>query len=173
MVGGTGGHRMTYLSGNLNRLLAVLAAAVFLSACTVEEGFFRPVREEPEEPSGINVTELLNGGLNQGARLPVNQFIWQASLDTVDVLPLAAVDPFSGVIATDWGSANASTQERYRLNVFVTSVELTVDSLRVAAFRQEFRAGRWVDAPLDPEVARSVEDAILLRARQLRIAENG
>jgi hypothetical protein len=159
----------------LRTAFLLLVIGVVLAACSNEEGFFRPVREEDEAPGGINITRLLAGetqAITQSS-LPVNTYIWSAALETVDVLPVASADPFTGVIATDWGSSNASTRERFRVSVFVTSMELAVDSLRVSAFRQTNAGGQWVDAPIDPEIARQIEDAILLRARELRIAEQG
>ncbi|MEL7214382.1 MAG: DUF3576 domain-containing protein [Pseudomonadota bacterium] len=164
----------------LTKYKAVLLSSVIvftLTACN-ENGEFE-LREPEEQPdtSGRLFDSLINRGADGtltgsgGAGLPINEYLWQASLDTVDVLPLETIDPFTGVIATDWGSANGSEQERFRMTVFVTSQELRVDALRVAVFRQVAQGSRWVDAPASPEFVREVEDVILLRARELRIAD--
>lgn len=157
----------------------VLSAAglliLFLSACSGDGDFIQPLPDENDEgPRGINITRLLSGEQRAATEssLPVNSYIWRATLDTVDVLPIVSADPFTGVIATDWGSSNAATRERFRVTIMITSMELAVDSLRVTAFRQIRSGAVWQDAPIDPEVIRQIEDTILLRARELRIAEN-
>jgi hypothetical protein len=95
----------------------------------------------------------------------VNRYIWRAALDTLSFLPLQAVDPFSGVIVTDWGQV-AGGGAPYRVTVYVTEPALDARALKVAAFRQQ--GGRAV--PVAESDNRRLEDAILTRARQLRIA---
>ena len=36
--------------------------------------------------------------------IPINPFLWRASLEVVDFMPLASADPFGGIIITDWYS---------------------------------------------------------------------
>lgn len=96
--------------------------------------------------------------------LNVNKYLWVASLDILSFLPVEAVDPFSGVISTGWGRA-AGASQAYRATVYVTGPALDARSLRVAVFRQ---SGGGAVAVGDP-VAEQIEDAILTRARQLRV----
>lgn len=108
---------------------------------------------------------------NQG-QLPVNKYLWQASLDTLSFLPLASSDPFTGVIATDWGTTPQTPTERVKVTAFITSSALSAASLKVAVYREVRNAdGVWVPAPVSAETPRKLEDAILTRARQIRIAE--
>ena len=95
----------------------------------------------------------------------VNKHLWAASLDTLSFLPVEATDPFSGVIVTGWGRVNGASPV-YRATVYITGAALDARSLKVAMFR---RSGSG-SVPVTDEVARQVEDAILTRARQLRIA---
>jgi hypothetical protein len=104
----------------------------------------------------------------------VNFFLWRASLDTISFMPLASADPFGGVIITDWYSDPKAPQERFKLTVYILSRDLRADGLRVALFRQEVDAmGSWHDTPVDPAVAVQLEDTILTRARQMRMASSG
>jgi hypothetical protein len=104
----------------------------------------------------------------------VNKHIWLASLDTLSFLPIASTDPFTGVIATDWGGATDAQTERFRVTAFVTDTALSPESLRVAVFREvRGDGGAWVTAPVAQETPRQIEDSILVRARQLRIEEAG
>lgn len=119
-----------------------------------------------------SASTLLGGGEEGGGRLPVNKYLWQAALDTLSFLPLASTDPFTGVIATEWGSTQEAPNERFKVSAFVTSPALSAASLKVAVYREvQNEEGAWVPAPVDAETARKLEDAILTRAREIRIAE--
>ncbi|MEO0393054.1 MAG: DUF3576 domain-containing protein [Pseudomonadota bacterium] len=104
-----------------------------------------------------------------GAGIGVNAFLWRASLDTVSFLPVTSADPFGGVIITDWYSPSDTPDERFKLNVYILDRQLRADGLRVAVFREEFQGGSWVSAEVADETATQLEDAILTRARQLRV----
>ena len=107
---------------------------------------------------------------SEGPGIGVNAYLWRASLDTVAFMPLASADPFGGVILTDWYSPPESPQERFKANILIMDRTLRADGLKVALFRQEKKqSGEWVDAPTDAKAAIEMENAILTRARQLRI----
>jgi hypothetical protein len=101
----------------------------------------------------------------------VNRHLWRASLDTLSFLPIASTDPFTGVIATDWAASPTSPEERFKVTAYVTDVTLNPNSLRVAVFRETRSGDGWTPAPVADETPRQIEDAILVRARQLRLAE--
>lgn len=103
----------------------------------------------------------------------VNSFLWRASLDTVSFMPLASADPFGGVIITDYYSPPETPDERFKMNVFILSRELRSDGIEVRVFAQELRNGQWRDKDASPETARKIENAILQRARQMRVAQIG
>ena len=126
-------------------------------------------------PNGINFGFGGGGGNGDGtAGIGVNSFLWRASLDTVSFMPLNTTDPFGGVIITDWHQTPESPNERFKLTVFILDRELRADGVRVNAFRQErSEGGEWVDAEIDPEIPVQIENAILTRARQLRVQTLG
>ena len=109
------------------------------------------------------------GGPGLGA---VNQHLWRASIDTLAFLPLNTTDPFTGVIATDWASTPDAPEERFKVTADVQGTALAANTLKVAVFR-EIRdpSGVWTTAAVSGATARQFEDAILVKARQLRIAE--
>lgn len=126
---------------------------------------------------GISLNALRSGGTLggstvEGGSLPVNKFLWQAALDTLSFMPLNSTDPFTGVIATDWSSAPASPNERFKVTVYVVNPELAASALKVAVFREARGAdGSWLPSAVSPDTPRQIEDAILTRARQIKIAE--
>ena len=82
----------------------------------------------------------------KASSLPVNKFLWQASLDTLSFLPLASTDPFTGVIATDWGAAPNQPGERFKVTAYMLSPALAASSLRVAVYREVRDAQRRLGA---------------------------
>ncbi len=92
----------------------------------------------------------------------VNKYIWNASLDVLNFLPIEAADPFSGVIVTGYGRPPGGGRA-YRATIYVKDPALDARSLNLALMTQSGPASR--------ETVQAVEDAILTRARQLRIAD--
>jgi hypothetical protein len=112
---------------------------------------------------------------NTGTGVAVNAFLWRASLDTINFIPLVQADPFGGVIITDWYTPAESPNERMKVQITILDRELRADGVRVSVFKQQTsaKAGGWVDAQVDPQTNTDIENAILTRARQLRIAQGG
>ncbi|WP_425450180.1 DUF3576 domain-containing protein [Virgifigura deserti] len=142
------------------------------------EGQATPQYEEPETLFGEGGLTFGGGGAapsdDSGGGIGVNSFLWRASLDTVSFMPLVSADPFGGVIITDWYSPAGTTNERYKVNLFILGRALRADGIRASVFRQQLNgAAGWVDAPIDESTATKLENAILTRARQLRIAQAG
>ncbi|WP_207484883.1 DUF3576 domain-containing protein [Arenibaculum pallidiluteum] len=105
------------------------------------------------------------------AGIGVNSYLWRASLDTLAFMPVVSADPFGGVILTDWYSPADTPNERFKVNVYILDRQLRADGIRVAVFRQQRAGGtEWRDSAVTPETQRQLEDAILTRARQLRLA---
>lgn len=105
----------------------------------------------------------------------VNAFLWRASLDTINFIPLVSADPFGGVIITDWYTPAEAPNERMKVQITILDRELRADGVRVSVFKQQAspKGGGWVDAVVDPHTNTDIENAILTRARQLRIAQGG
>ncbi|GGH59805.1 DUF3576 domain-containing protein [Frigidibacter albus] len=93
----------------------------------------------------------------------VNKYLWQASLEVLNFLPIQSVDPFSGVIVTGYGTPPGGGRA-YRATVYVQDPALDARSLKLA---METSGG-----PVAADTVRAVEDAILTRARQLRIRDS-
>ena len=122
-----------------------------------------------------------SGGINifgddkktqENSGIGVNGFLWRASLDVISFMPIASADPFGGVIITDWYSPTDTPNERTKLNVFIRGRDLRADGIKVSVFRQtKETGGTWTDATVAPATAGSLENAILTKARQIRLAQ--
>jgi len=179
--------------GKLLSLSMAAALALAVAACGMDFSSEAPPGPDPARSNARKLRDpvysqsvLGEGGLtlfgNSGANtssdgatgIGVNSFLWRASLDTLSFMPLSSADPFGGVIITDWHTPPEAPDERFKMTVYILDRALRSDGVRVAVFRQiRGTSGDWIDAPINPRTGGDLEDRILERARQLRIASVG
>ena len=165
-------------------VVSALAALLILAACG-GGGLFRPDPNAAATQSAANATQiaaqeaagegtsargstiwdLFKNNTDPSVTVKVNKYIWIASLDVLNFLPVETIDPFTGVIVTGYGRAPGGGRA-YRATIFVQDVALEARSLKLA---MQVQGGGAVD----PATIRAVEDAILTRARQLRVQDAG
>ena len=109
------------------------------------------------------IWDLFGNRDDPNTTVEVNKYIWTASLDVLNFLPIESVDPFTGVIVTGYGTPPGGGRA-YRATIYIQDPALDARSLKLA---MQTRGGGAVA----PETIRAIEDAILTRARQLRIAD--
>ncbi|RWR26478.1 DUF3576 domain-containing protein [Sinirhodobacter populi] len=109
------------------------------------------------------IWDLFTDHADPNVQISVNKYLWNASLDVLNFLPIQSVDPFSGLIVTGYGTPPGGGRA-YRATIHITDPALDARSLKVSL---ESRGGT-----VSPDTVRAVEDAILTRARQLRIADS-
>jgi hypothetical protein len=102
--------------------------------------------------------------------IKVNRYLWQASLDTLSHTPLASVDSYGGVIITDWHSPNNKPNFRFKISVFIKDNVISPDAVEVKVFEQILKNGNWISTTNSPNLAISLENKILRRARELFIS---
>ena len=137
--------------------IVVLAAALALSGC----GMFRRASGD-------------GGARAAGPEIGVNSYLWRATLDTLAFMPLVSADPYGGVVITDWYANPEKPDERFKATVYILDTRLRADGLNVTVFKQARDAtGGWIDAPVADQTETDIENAILTRARQLRLSNLG
>ena len=169
-----------------HRMAVFVAAGLLLGACGLadaEQNYpTRSGRTADASPSGERESVFGPGGLaifggkkpdraeGGGGGIGINSFLWRASLDTLSFMPLSSADPFGGVIITDWYSPPESPGERFKMTIYIVDRRLRADGIKVAVFKQA-RSGAqdWVSAEVADDTAIQLENAILVRARQLRL----
>lgn len=148
-----------------------MAVALLLAGCGQRIGLGAPndpevdgdIARSREGPAATTLGEALRARRNQESIVQVNRYIWSASLQVLDFLPIQSVDPFTGVIVTGFGTPPGGGRS-YRATVLINDPALDARSLNVALMTQS--------GPASAATVRAVEDAILTRARQLRVADN-
>ncbi len=103
-------------------------------------------------------------------QLGVNSFIWRATLDTLNFMPLVSADPVGGVVISDWYAAPDNPNEHMKVTIYILDRRLRADAVKVSVFRQIRGAQGWQDAQINPDTGVKLENAILTRARELRLA---
>ncbi|MCV6825700.1 MULTISPECIES: DUF3576 domain-containing protein [Halocynthiibacter] len=149
----------------VTRLALALSTASLLSACSLPPSA-EIVDDDPNQIGGTgeSIWDIFGNARDPNVTIEVNKYIWNAALEVLNFLPIQEVDPFSGVFITGYGVPPGGSQS-YRAAVFVQDPALDARSLVVALQRS---GGR----PVSAETQRAVEDAILSRARQLRISDS-
>ena len=143
-----------------------------------EEMVWAPTKSEAEDTLGKITGEggffggpaKQNGRGGGGGGIGVNSYLWRATLDTISFMPVNSADPFGGVIITDWHAPVETPNERFKVNIYIIGRALRADGVKVAVFRQMRNpsGGAWQDASTPRQTATSIEDAILMKARQIR-----
>ena len=109
-----------------------------------------------------------------GPAIGVNSYLWRATLDTLAFMPLTSADPYGGVVITDWYANPEQPGERFKATVYILDTRLRADGLNVTVFKQtRDTSGAWADAPVAGQTETDIENAILTRARQLRLSDVG
>lgn len=177
---------------NPTQLVAAIALFAFAAGCSSDgdqsvehrypdkgrttSGANNPEYGEPQGIFGEGGLTLFGGGRRDdgatagGGGIGVNAYLWRASLDTVSFMPLASADPFGGVIITDWYVPPEAPDERFKATVYILDRQLRADGIRVALFKQRRTNSDWINVEVEPTLPRELEDRILARARELRVA---
>jgi len=123
--------------------------------------------------SGLSVNGILGSGDNNSSSasiaMPVNIYLWRGALETIDFMPLSSADPIGGTIITDWYSTTDNQNERCKLNIFISGKNLNTENLKVTSFCQKFKDQMWVNKNIDKENNTKIENAILNKAKKLKL----
>ena len=155
---------------------SVLLFLVFLQACTTTDKVDTDNADE-EKVTSVTTDETMKKGIvliDDNGKLgdlfksdndeigSVNKYLWQASIEVLNFLPINSADPFSGIIVFGKGKAPGSSQS-YDATVYISDPALDARSLSVTV--------RSSNGTVSSAAKREIESAILSRARQLRLRE--
>ena len=153
---------------------ALAAAALILSGCggfggrssqeaAAEQANPRTIARDRQRSLTSSVFDLFDNRDDPNVTLEVNRYLWAATLDVLSFLPVRQIDPFSGVIEFGFGAPPGGGRA-YAATVLIQDPALDARSLNVSL--------RTRGGAVSRETLREVENAILTRARQLRIRDS-
>lgn len=148
-------------------LIVGLAGSLASCGDGIGSGIFKtrskPAAAQPRTTEKQSTIWDLFGNRNDpNTTIEVNKYIWEASKEVLSFLPVEKVDPFSGVLVTGFGVPPGGGRA-VRAVVYVKDPALDARSLKLSLVSKS--------GPVSPDTVRAVEDAILTRARQLRIQD--
>ena len=148
---------MIRVSGTARGVTAIVALTLLAGGCAGRSRATAPV------------ATARTRGVTEG--IGVNAYLWRATLDTLAFMPLASADPYGGVVITDWYVNPEKADERFKATVYILDTRLRADGLNVNVFKQVKGAdGAWTDASVTAQTSVDIENAILTRARQVRLS---
>jgi len=118
--------------------------------------------DDDRNDDGSTIWDLFQNIDDPNTTVEVNRYIWNATMDVLSFMPVEAADPFSGIIVFGYGTPPGG-RGAYKATVHVNDPALDARSLNVSLYT---RAG-----PASSDATHAIEDAILTRARQMRIAD--
>ncbi|EGF92026.1 hypothetical protein ABI_04580 [Asticcacaulis biprosthecium C19] len=155
---------------------AALGLALSLSACA---GMGKKDASYSSQQSDGKILGIFGGSdkdakaaaYNEQAGIGVNAYLWRASLDTISFMPLNSADPWGGVIISDWYANPQKPDERFKTTIYILDSRLRADALNVSVYKQVQQGGQWIDADVSQQTQLDIENAILTRARELRLSD--
>lgn len=151
-------------------VILVFLVTMILTSCGGSSGFSGGGNSSgveggapPEEPKDESIFDIFGNAEDPNITVEVNKYIWNAALEVLKFLPIETIDPFTGVIVTGYGVPPGGSRS-YKATIYVDDPALDARSLNLSILT---RGGQ----PASASTVRLVEDAILTRARQMRLAD--
>ena len=127
-------------------IVALLVLMPFLNACEALK--YKPTKAgevpiDPKERVKRNIEEgrgfRLMGGMNKGGKFDFasSNYLWRATLDTIDFMPLASANYSGGIVVTDWYAENNSSEESIKISIRFLSNEIRSDALDIKVFLKQ------------------------------------
>ena len=93
------------------------------------------VKKNIEEGRGFRIM----GGIKKGGTFDFasSNYLWRATLDTIDFMPLVSANYSGGIIITDWYSESNSEKESIKISIRFLSNEIRSDAIDVKVFIKE------------------------------------
>ena len=103
----------------------------------------RKVSPNVDERVAKNIEEgrgfRLMGGKKKGGTFDFasSNYLWRATLDTIDFMPLVSANYSGGIVITDWYSENSSKGEAIKISVRFLSNDIRADAIDVKVFLKQ------------------------------------
>ena len=121
-------------------LLVILPLLTSCEALKYKKVDARDVPTDPKERVKKNIEEgrgfRLMGGNTKGGvfEFASSNYLWRATLDTIDFMPLASANYSGGIVITDWYTEDNVSKESIKISVRFLSNEIRADALDIKVF---------------------------------------
>jgi Domain of unknown function (DUF3576) len=162
-------------------LLLVSPLLLFCAGCSIKE---TKAPESLENQKRLGFGSILGSdGISFGKskndkafdvlnNIKVNPYLWKASLEVLESLPLVSADSSGGVIVTDWYVDPMQKKERLKFCIYINDIQLRSDAIKVKIYKQVKYSDDWIDSKADQVASIELENVILSRAREIKIRKN-
>ena len=90
------------------------------------------VKKNIEEGKGFRLFDGKMGGTTY--EFASSNPLWQATLDTLDFMPLVSANYSGGIVITDWYSESGNEDESIKISIRFVSNEIRTDALNIKVF---------------------------------------
>ena len=168
-----------FLSKNTVKILffiPLLGLLVLLNSC----GIYKPTNAkdfppEPEKRVAKNIEEgrgfRIMGNNSKGGTFDFasSNPLWQATLDTLDFMPLVSANYSGGIVITDWYSENNSPNESVKISVRFLTNEIRSDSLKIKVYTKVCdNSDKCTIDENNPEISTKLVSTILAKATKYK-----
>jgi hypothetical protein len=162
-----------------NKHIILIISALLLTSCSTNiERSEAPKSTEDKRKFGFGSLTGEEGFIIGGDKVSgrtvdsggnvVNRYLWQASLDTLQFVPLISSDGPGGILVSDWYHPK-NAKDRLKIQIRIKDKELRSSALEVTVYKQLRNQSEWRDAGIDLKASRELENIILLKARDIRV----
>lgn len=164
----------------MNKLYLAILSLLFISEIAVA-GDYPKARDErrAEEIGSVMGDEgivfhpgRIKNLSTKTANSKINQYLWQAAVDTMDFTPITSSDPKTGTISTDWYSDKTDAKRSFKLKVSIIGDVISPESIKTELKQRIKKDGIWAEDNAPSNIQMEIEDKILRRARQLYIRKS-
>lgn len=97
----------------------------------------------------------------------VNKYLYQATIDVLDFVPIESTDSDKGVITTEWYSLKAQPNTQFKITVFIKGDIISPESIEVKAFERYKVNRKWSESYKQSAISGILEEKIIRKARTL------
>ncbi len=137
-------HLHHQIKKNLITITTIFVLSVFLQSCGPLK--YKPVDARKVSP---NADERVKRNIEEGRGFRLmnrkdketafasSNYLWRATLDTIDFMPLVSANYGGGIIITDWYAENNNQNESIKISIRFLSNEIRSDAVNIKVFLKQ------------------------------------
>ena len=129
------------------------------------------VKRNLEQGKGFRLDDAFGGGGKAGNfEFASSNPLWQASLDTIDFMPLSSANYSGGILITDWYSDDQNSNESIKITIRFLSNEIQSNSIKIIVHNKKCKNTETCNInEIDSKIKQELRRSILAKAAQLEI----